>query len=110
MATVGTGLFRLIRGRQLQRHRKHVRCQGCVAFRIQKCLNRLRMRHLQRPGSQSPVAPDAIKESIADGTFLYIARFMALRSLGFEMVKVPMPFVVEVRMSPVGSFVIAPRN
>ena len=41
-----------------------------------------------------------LEESIADGTFLYIARFMALRSLGFEMVKVPMPFVVEVRMSP----------
>ena len=62
------------------------------------------------PRTTITVAPDAIKKSIADGTFLYIARFMALRSLGFEMVKVPMPFVVEVRMSPDVSLVIAPRN
>ena len=62
------------------------------------------------PRTTITVAPDAIKESIADGTFLYIDRFMALRSLGFEMVKVPMPFVVEVRMSPDASLVIAPRN
>jgi len=41
---------------------------------------------------------------------LYIDRFMALRSLGFEMVKVPMSFVVEVKMSPIASLVIAPRN
>ena len=62
------------------------------------------------PRTTITFTPDAIKESTADGTLLYIDRFIALRSLGFEMVKVPMSFVVEVRMSPAGSLVITPRN